>query len=443
MLNGIPVVHVPYTFFPDPPGGTEIYVAALIAAMKDHHGYHGVVAAPANSESSYAYNDIPVFRFKTDSRPSLASAYGKPDEIAANSFRSVLRQVRPRIVHLHAHTAAVSVRLMDEARAAGAKTVFTYHTPTVSCLRGTMMFMGKSACDGVLEGTRCSVCTLHKHGVPPWAGKLVSGIPLHAGEWMLQMRMSNRVLTAARIPALAAQAHGRFHALMQKADCVIAVCQWVKEVLVANGVPEAKLVLCRQGLPADKLLPLVQVNGEAQRRSGILRLGYFGRIELSKGLHTLIEALAEIPEVPLTLEIYGIEQPGSAAYADRLRQKSDSRTRFRAPLPPEQVSQAMADCDFVVVPSHWLETGPLVVYESFASGTPVLGTRAGGIAELVTDGTDGVLVPDHSKDWAQVIAGLASNPARVQQLRNGVRRPRTIADTSTEMAAHYQRILNA
>ncbi len=441
MLNGLTVVHVPYTFFPDPSAGTEIYVSALITAMKERHGCHGVVAAPGATDSSYAHNGIPVFRFRTGPECSLDSAYGTPDEVAAQSFRDVLRQVRPQIVHLHAHTAAVSVRLMEEAKCAGAKTVFTYHTPTVSCLRGTMMFLGKRDCDGVLDVERCSVCTLHKYGVPLWAGRLAFRIPPGAGELMQKTGISGPVLTAARLPALAAQAHGRFHLLMEKADRVIAVCQWVKKLLADNGVPESKLVLCRQGLPAEKFLPPLPRNGNGRNVTGDLRLGYFGRLDPSKGLDTVIEALEAIPGAPVKLDIFAVEQPGSAAYSHRLRRKANARVSFHSALPPESVPRAMAECDFVVVPSRWLETGPLVVYESFASGTPVLGTRAGGITELVRDGMDGILVADSSMAWAEVIAGLAGSPARVQQLRKGVRHPRTMTDAATEMVAHYRALI--
>ena len=79
----------------------------------------------------------------------------------------LLARLRPRIVHLHARTAAVSEALADAAHAAGAKVVFTYHTPTVSCMRGAMMRMGRVPCDGRLDRRRCSVCVLDAHGMPP------------------------------------------------------------------------------------------------------------------------------------------------------------------------------------------------------------------------------------------------------------------------------------
>ena len=78
---------------------------------------------------------------------------------------------------------------------------------------------------------------------------------------------------------------------------------------------------------------------------------------------------------------------------------------MKAALPPNMVVDAMRGCDFVAVPSRLLETGPLVVLKSFAAGIPVLGTRLGGIAELVTDGVDGMLfAPDDPAAWCFAIA---------------------------------------
>src|SRR5207302_32795 len=102
----------------------------------------------------------------TDPGAGLAAAYGAPDETAARSFRALLDDLRPAIVHLHARTSAVSGRLVDMAREIAAKVVFTYHTPTVSCARGTMMHLGRAPCDGGLDVRRCAACVLQSHGVP-------------------------------------------------------------------------------------------------------------------------------------------------------------------------------------------------------------------------------------------------------------------------------------
>jgi glycosyltransferase involved in cell wall biosynthesis len=101
----------------------------------------------------------------------------------------------------------------------------------------------------------------------------------------------------------------------------------------------------------------------------------------------------------------------------------------------------MSQFDFVCVPSRWLETGPLVVLEAFAVGVPVLGTDRGGIAELVTHGVDGILVPDSSSiAWAETIGQLASDRSQAAGLRAGIRPPRTMADAASDMARLYRRL---
>jgi hypothetical protein len=145
-------------------------VTELVAAMREL-GIRGAVAAPGIQDANYEHLDVEVYRFKKASRPTFADAYCEPDKTAAESFRALLKDLRPDIVHLHAHTAAVSHLLVDAAHEVGARAMLTYHSPTVSCLRGTMMVFGTLPCDGLMDAKRCTVCTLHCHGVPRPAGQ--------------------------------------------------------------------------------------------------------------------------------------------------------------------------------------------------------------------------------------------------------------------------------
>ena len=83
---------------------------------------------------------------------------------------------------------------------------------------------------------------------------------------------------------------------------------------------------------------------------------------------------------------------------------------LRTAIAPDEVIGLMADYDLIAVPSRWLETGPLVALEAFAAGVPVLGANLGGIAELVRDGVDGVLVAaDDPAAWAAAIERLVQD----------------------------------
>jgi glycosyltransferase involved in cell wall biosynthesis len=440
----IDVLHVPYTYFPDSVGGTEIYVAGLVEALRSL-GVRSVVAAPGGADGAYDYNDVPVFRFAIDRRADLDRAYGAADPIAGQSLRVLIARLRPQIVHLHAYTGAVSARLVDVAHEAGAKVVFTYHTPTVSCARGSLMWMGRVPCDGKLDRRRCSVCTLARHGVPPLLRDAIARVPQAIGDALGRAGLSGGAFTALRLSSLIDAGHRRFEDLAREVDRVVAPCRWVHEVLRRNGVPDDKLVQCRQGLfrrPGPRAWP--RSGPECRDVSGVLRLGYFGRLDPAKGLEIVIDALRRVRDAALRFEIYGIRQPGCEAYAARLEHTAakDPRIALLTALPPDRVDEVMRRSHLVVVPSQVLETGPLVVLEAFAAGTPVLGARLGGIAELVGDQVDGLLLPPgDSGAWASAIAELAKHPELVARLRAGIRPPRTMDDVGREMAELYRTLL--
>jgi glycosyltransferase involved in cell wall biosynthesis len=104
----------------------------------------------------------------------------------------------------------------------------------------------------------------------------------------------------------------------------------------------------------------------------------------------------------------------------------------------------MACYEAVVVPSRVLETGPLVVYEAFAAGIPVIGSRRGGIAELVRDSVDGLLVePDSVSAWRAAIEHLLNHSDILPRLRASVRPPRTMHEVAEEMASVYASVLSS
>jgi glycosyltransferase involved in cell wall biosynthesis len=292
--GSVAVVHVPYTYFPDAVGGTEIYVAGLAEALRPY-GVESAIAAPGEADDAYLHDDVPVFRLATERGAGLDRAYGVPDPEAAQSFRAVIARLRPRIVHLHAHTAAVSTRLVDSAHEADAKVVFTYHTPTASCARGTMMSMGRTPCDGRLDRRRCTLCTLARHGVPPLLRSAIARTPPAVGDALGRVGLSGGALTALRLSSLIGAAHRRFEDFTSKVDCVVAPCRWVCEVLQRNGVPESKIVLCRQGFlrhPGSQAS--LQYDPAPQDAGAVLRLGYFGRLDPTKGVDIVVECRGSV-----------------------------------------------------------------------------------------------------------------------------------------------------
>ena len=439
------VLHVPYCFRPDTVGGTEVYVEAL-AREQQRRGLEVAVAAPGPTTSDYRLDGLAVRRFATATDATVSVLYGAGDPVASAAFARVVHDERPDVVHLHAFTSAVSVLTAHAARQQGARLVFTYHTPTVSCQRGTLLRWGRQVCDGRLRARTCSACGLHGAGVLWPASLALAGVPARVGIGLGRLGLAGGAWTGLRMTDLVQQRHAAVRRFLQQMDHVVVVCGWAGDLLLGNGVPAEKLTLSRHGLPPRPAGGVARPAGPGARRDA-LRVAYVGRLDPTKGVDVLVRAVRALPSADVELHVFGLVQGAAAtAYQRSIRALAadDRRIQFGAPVPSDAVPALLAGYDVLAVPSRWLETGPLVVLEAFQAGVPVVGSRVGGIGELVHDGEDGLLVtPGSAADWSAALRRLAGDPQLVQRLRRGVRPPRSIAAVADDMDTVYHRALNA
>ena len=122
-----------------------------LARVQQARSYEVAIAAPSEQSRTYFYDGLPVHRFGIAAKIGLRGLYGEGDPTAATNFQAVLDQFRPDVLHLHAFTSAVSATLAQSARSRRIPVVFTYHTPTVTCCRGTMLEWGSRVCDGEMR----------------------------------------------------------------------------------------------------------------------------------------------------------------------------------------------------------------------------------------------------------------------------------------------------
>ena len=434
------ILHLPFGFFPDPVGGTEVYVQALVHELR-RLGAESLIAAPAEKSAVYIHAGFPVRRFAVASQVSdIRDLYGEGDALAAKEFALILNEERPDVIHLHAFTRGVSLLLVRAAKARGLPVVLTYHTPTVSCLRGTLLRWGTHVCDGNLRVSRCAPCTLHGRGMNKLLSVACGNLSPAIGRWVGELRMTGGLWTALRMAELVQLRHSMCRALFTEVDRIVALCQWTRQLLLLNGVPLEKILLSRHGLIsqplfAQSLLPSVAIT---QRP---LRIAYVGRFDPTKGVEGLVRALRLLPEKAVELHLYGVAQGKEGiAYTQQLKRLAvnDARILFHPPVENEQIIPLLCEYHLVAVPSRVLETGPLVVLEAFAARVPVLGTNLGGIAESVQHGIDGLLVePDSVQSWSQAIQCCVEDPTLLAQLRDGIRPPRGMDMVAHEMVTIY------
>jgi glycosyltransferase involved in cell wall biosynthesis len=156
----------------------------------------------------------------------------------------------------------------------------------------------------------------------------------------------------------------------------------------------------RWGIPADKVIvlpnpvspPDLADRDELRRRHGLdgPTLVFAGRLTPQKSLDVALGALERSEGISLLLAGDG---PDRAELERRASELSlDGRARFLGPQPRETVFELLRAADAALLSSSW-ENFPHMVVEALAVGTPVVSTDTGGVAEVVTDGENGLLVP--------------------------------------------------
>jgi glycosyltransferase involved in cell wall biosynthesis len=121
------------------------------------------------------------------------------------------------------------------------------------------------------------------------------------------------------------------------------------------------------------------------------------------------------------------------------RLAGDRRVTFAAPVAASAIASVLSDCDVLLCPSISFENGPTVALEAHAVGTPVVGSRVGGLSELIRDRINGrLLTPGDAAEWAAALSEIAANPeGTVNAWRRHLVQPRTMDDIARDYLALY------
>lgn len=437
------IIHIPYCFYPDPSGGTEVYVKNLCKTLNEL-GAECVVAAPVKGpDSSYNYEGFKVRRFSLSEKiEDLSDLYGGSDPVSVKAFSRILDEEKPDLVHFHALTYAVSLGLMQETKSRGIPVVFTYHTPTVSCQSGLLMVWKKEVCKGFLNTRTCAACTLYRFNVPRSVSDILAVMPSFVVRIIKRLRLSGKFFTALRMRSLIELHIRLIEKFIKEVDRFIVLCDWTKELLLRNRVPLDRIFLVRHGIAQTEFSKTDDTPNNISADSRPLKIAYLGRVDWTKGIDTVIKALKCMPDEAIELDIYGVIQGrGADKYLRKLKKivgRDDDRIKFLSPVPNADIVSLLKRYHYLAVPSIWMETGPLVVLEAFAAGTPVIGSDLGGIKELIRDYKNGILVPVRSAHkWQDVLKKVSRDRELLKKLRQGIRPPRDMKSVAGEIMPIY------
>jgi glycosyltransferase involved in cell wall biosynthesis len=153
---------------------------------------------------------------------------------------------------------------------------------------------------------------------------------------------------------------------------------------------------------------------------------YAGVVSPVKGIHCLIDAFSFTAEEFRRSQLLIIGKEENVGYADDLRQQIrklglENRVRFLGHEPQSELAIWMAKASVLVLPSMSEGLGRVII-EAMATGTPVIGSRVGGIPELIKDGVNGFLIaPGDAEALAEKLRWVLKNPDKARAMGRSAR----------------------
>ena len=352
-------------------GGAELIVADIARALHDTgHDVAVVTSARRDEARSETQDGVRVHRLPPANLYWAGDARGRMPALKPlwhtidlwnprmyTAIRSVLDREPFDVVHTH-NLGGLSPAVWSAAAAAGVPIVHTTHDYSLTCVRSLRMTP-----DGRICRAQCTSCAMR-------------------GSWL--RRQSRHVAG------------------------VLAPSQFVLDRHLELGFfPNAATSVTRWGLrelPPPRPIP----------PSPPLRFLFIGLLRAHKGVRVMLDAFRRVAGDGIRLDIAGT---GELAEDCCAAAAADPRIRMHGWVTGDAKRHLLDAAHVLLAPSISWEVSGLAILEAFGHGIPAIGTRIGGIPELIEDGRTGYLVePGDARALAERMESLAATPTLLTRL---------------------------
>lgn len=224
--------------------------------------------------------------------------------------------------------------------------------------------------------------------------------------------------------------------IWKKAEQVVTVSHGLREMALQTW-PGQPIRVIYNGIDTELFKPAPHYN---ESSNGHLRLLCVSRLIDRKGLDYLFQAVAEMNDPRLRLDIVG-----TGGSEQRLKAKIqdlglETQVHFWGYKTALEVAERYRQADIFILPSL-SESQGMVLLEAMSSGLPIIASHVGGIPEVVSDGENGILISPANVD---AIVGAIRRLSNDSPLRSRISKnnPIKIKEQFTwkKIALNYQAI---
>ena len=147
---------------------------------------------------------------------------------------------------------------------------------------------------------------------------------------------------------------------------------------------------------------------------------FMGRLTHEKGVNFLLDAAKEIRGADLYILGTG---PLEDEMRQRVKNENLNNVKMLGYKGGDELRDIVRKAKFTVITSEWHDNSPLVIYESLSLGNPIIGSRMGGIPELIEEGVDGFVFDRGDKDtFVARVNELIANPEMAIEMGRNARK---------------------
>ncbi|MFH1196288.1 MAG: glycoside hydrolase family 99-like domain-containing protein [bacterium] len=332
------------------------------------------------------------------------------DEKVYTAFDGFLKENKYDLIHIHG-LGQLTMAPIFAAENNAVKMVMTLHDFWFLCDHWHLVRNNQDMCAGPESNEKCALCYLQDNRIVNSKENLEELQKYH--------QMRKQIFTEA----------------YSRVNRFFSPSAYLKSIFNNYGFNNIEVL--SNGLDCE-----IPETDHVKNNSGKIIFGYAGQLIIRKGVDLLIATFKSIKtDADIELHIYGPLK--SNGYCDKLKSMidSDDRIKYFGGYNRDEVNRIIQSFDVIVMPSL-MDNYPIVVQEAFVNKTPVIASNVGGIPELVTNMSTGILVKPGSIDELTDAMELVINKKEIlEKFKTNIPSVKSMNESATEYVSEYEKLI--